>query len=318
MRAIRRTLSTRARVGKVAARLTAALAMSLALLLARGASAGPRSGAQWYVETTGAACDDQRTTFEREITLACNAVGGTCHVASSAKDAELRAVLDCSGADASWTLVTRTIDGTVLATIDLAGPRDDRLREAAVEVARDAAPERSLAIETLRYAIPNEAPVSTQKRSEHVTLVAGGRASSMNGVAAPALYGAHVLGGVAIASSARLTLGLSGEGGGSGASAARHVRGGGGFAFGAPFDASSPFGFAAEIGLASTSAYARWATGGGPPPVETTTAGYAQGTLTLQLPRGAIRPYCSLSAAALTSGPNMVGSGEAGLAFALF
>lgn len=292
--------------------------VSLVLLSAREAHAGSRAGALWYVETVGPNCRELRGALEREISLACNAVGGTCNVAPLPRDAELRAVLDCSGSEESWTLVTRTIDGTVLATLDLSGPRADRLREAAVEVARDVAPERSLAIETLRYAIPNETPTRARRSPERLTLVAGGRASSLTGGEAPSLFGLHVLAGLAVAKSARITLGASGEAGGAGAAAMRHFRYGAGFALGAPFEWTSVFGVAVEGGVAATSAYGPPSSDGGNLATRHVSTGYAQGTLTLQIPRGSVRPFFALSAAALTDGTQIVASGEAGLAFALF
>src|SRR3954464_14708513 len=89
--------------------ITAVILLS-GLTLSRGASATGTQGAQWYVELVGMGCQAHRPAFEREIALACDAVGGTCRVASSPKDAELRAILDCSGQPESWTLETRTID----------------------------------------------------------------------------------------------------------------------------------------------------------------------------------------------------------------
>lgn len=290
----------------------------LHVLTAREAAASSRGGAAWYVETVGPSCVEQGGALEREISLACNAVGGTCHVATTAAEAELRAVLDCSGPGDAWTLVTRTIDGTVLASIELVGPRADRLREAGVEVARDAAPERSLAIETLRNTIPSDAAAAPAHRAEQLTLLTGARASSLTGFGPAAMFGVHVAGGLAIARSARAVVAVSGEAGGSGPSAVRQLRGGAGVACGAPFDETSIFGFAAEAGLAATSYY-------GPPPsdganlsTKSTTAGYAQGTVTLQIPRGWVRPFFALSGGALSGEGRIMGSGELGLAFAVF
>jgi hypothetical protein len=296
----------------------AVAAMALALACAREASAAPRAGAQWYVETVGASCIDQRAALEREITLACNAVGGTCHVATTPGDAELRAVLDCSGGAESWTLVTRTVEGTVLATLDLAGPRADRLREAAVEVARDAAPERALAIETLRNTIPNETPTSSERPSSRVAMLAGGRVSTLTRTDASAIFGLHVMGGLAIAKSARLTLGGSAEAGGTGTAALRHYRTGAGLAFGAPFDEAAALGTALEAGVGATSTYGARPSDGGDLKARTNSTGYVQGTFTVQAPRGSVRPFFAFSAAMLTDGLHIVGTGEAGLAFALF
>src|SRR4051794_29266529 len=119
---------------------------------AAGPSSSPTSptsatypAARWYVETNGAGCEGERTAFEREIRLACDAVGSSCTVVATPAEADLRAVLDCSEAGASdaWSLVTRMSGGTMLSTVELSGARSDRLREAAVEVARDPTPLRS-------------------------------------------------------------------------------------------------------------------------------------------------------------------------------
>ena len=90
--------------------------------------------ARWYVELIGARCPSHRQDFEHEIALACGAVGGTCRSVSTPGEAEFRAILDCSGSAESWTLETRTVEGTLIDRIDLAGAPADRLREAAVEV----------------------------------------------------------------------------------------------------------------------------------------------------------------------------------------
>jgi hypothetical protein len=295
--------------------ITAALVMLLTFSAREAAASG---GAQWYVETVGDECAPQRNAFEREITLACEAVGGTCRVASTPKEAELRAVIDCSNLEDSWTLVTRTIDGTVLASLDLSGPRSDRLRQAAVEVARDAAPERSLAAESLRFSLAKEAPSrTTQRPLEKVSLMLGGRTSAVSDATAPTLFGAHLLGGLVIMKHVRTTLGIAGDGGGSGRSAMRAVRGGGGLAFGAPFEASTLFGIAFEAGVSSSSRYAN-ASSAGLLATDTLTTGYGQGTLVLQWPHWTVRPFTALSATVFTGGPPVMASAEAGLAFAIF
>jgi hypothetical protein len=295
--------------------ITAALVMVFTFA-SREASASP--GAQWYVETVGDECASQRNAFEREITLACDAVGGTCRVASTRKEAELRAVIDCSNLEDSWTLVTRTIDGIVLASLDLSGPRADRLRQAAVEVARDVAPERSLAAESLRFSFAKDAPVQPQRAADKVSLILGGRASASSDATAPALFGLHLLGGLGIVKHASVTLGLAGDAGGSGRSARRAFRGGAGMVLGAPFDASAPIGLALEGGVSSTSRYSAAGSGEGLLLTHTDTAGYAQGTLLVQWPRLTVRPFAALSASVFTAGASVTASAEAGLAFAIF
>ena len=275
--------------------------------------------AQWYVELVGSACQSQRTAFEREIALACEAVGGTCRLSPSAKEAELRAILDCTGPSDAWTLETRTIEGTVIEKIELAGAPADRLREGAVEVARDAAPERALAVETLRSTIGSDTPSAGDKTAEKLTLVLGGRASTTNEGTIPLTGGAHLLAGLALGKMVRGTVGVAGEAGGSEARARRTFRTGPGLGIGAPFDATSPVGLAGEVGVAAASQYAATSGNGETRAATTRFAGYGQATFTVQWPRVGLRPYASLSAAFMSEGDaRLYASGEAGLALALF
>ncbi|MDB4939535.1 MAG: hypothetical protein JWP87_6507 [Labilithrix sp.] len=315
------------------------MAAGIVLLLAReasatgaGASASSVSkGVQWYVETIGAPCEGQRSALEREIKLACDALGGACSTTPVAKETELRAVLDCSapsGADDSWTLVTRTIDGTVLASLDLSGPQSDRLRQAAVEVARDVAPERSLAMDALRYSLGDEKddkPAPAATKPARLSLLVGGRVSGGSG--APGQLGGHLLAGLTLARSFHGTLGFTAMGGGNAENAMRTVGAGAGISIGAPFDRSALFGFAAEGGMANVSTYAlpKAASSaatfvGGSEYLATVNvlSGYAQGTVTFQWPGLSVRPFASLSAGAQTAAPHIAGTGEAGVAFALF
>ena len=278
-----------------------------------------RPAAQWYVELVGSACQSQRVAFEREIALACEAVGGTCRLSPSAKEAELRAILDCTGPSDTWILETRTIEGTVIEKIELAGAPADRLREGAVVVARDAAPERALAVETLRSTIGEGAPSSADKSAEKLTLILGGRASTTNEGTIPLTGGAHLLAGYALSKMVRGTVGIAGEAGGSEARARRTLRTGAGAGIGAPFDATSPLGLAGEVGVAAASQYAATSGNGETRAATTRFAGYGQATFTVQWPRVGLRPYASLSAAFMSEGDaRLYASGEAGLALAIF
>lgn len=303
-----------------------ALAAAAALLVAGEASAAgdgaPSSPmARWYVETTGAACESRRDAFEREIRFACDAVGGSCGVAATSAEAGLRAVLDCSGPDGAWSLVTRTSGGTVLSSLDLSGTDDDRLREAAVEVARDATPERSLAIETLRFSLSAEQATPPASQPSHsLGLAIGGTTSTGIDKNLPAMFGVHLLAGLEVARSAHMTLGLAAEAGGGGLEAARAFRAGAGVAFGAPFDPQAPVGFAVEGGLSTMSAYpAGTGAASGVLIAPVTSLGvYGQGTFLVQWPRDGLRPFAALTASALSQ-PVHIGAGaELGLAFPLF
>jgi hypothetical protein len=301
-----------------------AVAGSAALLSAGEASAagpgGPSSPiARWYVETSGPECAAQRDAFEREIRLTCEAVGGSCAVVASPSDAGLRAVLDCSAGDEAWSVVTRTSNGTVLATVGLSGAKGDRLREAAVEVARDATPERSLAIETLRFSLAGEAPVHEQRSTDRLALALGGTVSASSDRTVPTMFGAHVMAGLELARSVRATLGGVAEAGGGGTEAARGLRGGVGLALGAPFDATAPIGFAFEGGASAVSTYVVSATNEGVSySAHTRAAAYAQGTLTVQWPRDGLRPFAALTGGTFSEPVQVAANFEIGVALALF
>jgi hypothetical protein len=308
--------------------LGGAIAGTAALLVASEASAAGAGGgapssptARWYVETSGAACESRRDALEHEIRLACAAVGGSCGVAATPVEAGLRAVLDCSGAEGAWSLVTRTSGGTVLSSLDLSGTDDDRLREAAVEVARDATPERSLAIETLRFSLSAEHAVPPPGRpSQTLGLAIGGTVSTGTDNNLPSMLGVHVLAGLEVMASTRLTLAGAAAAGGSGLDAARAFRGGAGVAFGAPFDPKAPVGFAVETGLSATSAYSAAAGHSDLVAVAPTTSVglYGQGTFLVQWPTDGLRPFAALSASALSEPVHIAAGAEVGLAFPLF
>lgn len=291
-----------------------------------GSSSSP-AAARWYVQTAGGeGCAARRSELEHEIRLACAAVGGSCSVAATPAEAGLRAVLDCSGGGGggepgAWSLVTRTSGGTVLSSLDLSGTDDDRLREAAVEVARDATPERSLAIETLRFSLSAEQTQPPPSRpSQTVGLAIGGTVSTGTDNNLPSMLGVHVLGGLEVMPSTRLTLAGAAAAGGSNLEAARAFRGGAGVAFGAPFDPRAPVGFAVETGLSATSAYPAAAGHADLVSVAPTTSVgvYGQGTFLVQWPTDGLRPFAALSASALSEPVHIAAGAEVGFAFPLF
>src|SRR5262249_55658571 len=102
------------------------------LLASTHADAG--SGAAWWVDA-GEACGGRRTAVPREIMLGCEGVGSTCHVVPTHAQAELVARFECDSEDGPWSLETRTVEGVLLGRYALEGAGEDRLREAAVEVA---------------------------------------------------------------------------------------------------------------------------------------------------------------------------------------
>jgi len=311
------------------ARFLTLAAFSCALLVdVEAFAAGPSSSptypaARWYVETNGAACEGERTAFEREIRLACDAVGSSCTVVATPAEADLRAVLDCSEAGASdaWSLVTRMTGGTMLSTVDLSGPRSDRLREAAVEVARDPTPLRSLAIETLRFSLSAEhTNLGTTRPAQTLGFAVSGTAVTGNAANMPAMFGGHLVAGLEVVKSVRATLGFAGMAGGEGLGAARVFQAGAGIALGAPFDPTSAVGCALEGGLSSISRYPSddTSTNVALSPV-TSGGGYGKGSILVQWPRDGARPFVGVSASVLAAPVLQTTAGlDLGLAFAAF
>ena len=298
--------------------------VAVAFVGERDASAAPSyPAARWYVETNGAACEGERTAFEREIRLACDAVGSSCAVVATPAEADLRAVLDCSEAGASdaWSLVTRMTGGTLLSSVDLSGPRGDRLREAAVEVARDPTPLRSLAIETLRFSLSAEqANPGASRPAQTLGVAASATALAANGPGMPLMLGAHLLAGLEVVRSMRVTLGLAGMAGGESLGAARAFQAGAGIAFGAPFDPSAPLGCAIEGGFSTISKYPAGEVSAEDElsPV-TSSGGYGRATILVQWPRDGVRPFAGVSASVVSAPVLQTAAGlDLGVAFSAF
>lgn len=272
-------------------------------------------GARWFVDSMGG-CTNDRGAFEREVTLACAAVG-TCHVVGDPRAAELRATLRCFGRDEPWTLELRTVEGTLVSTTDLAGAPSDRMREAAIEIARDQAPERTLAAASLQNTLGDGDRVSPKKwRMPTVSLAVG----AAGGLGTPEGFsgGGRGLLAIAVASGAHLTLGMTGLMGGSAGNQARHFRGGVGVAFGAPFD-GSVFGIMLEGGLDVGQSYLLPNVGYRSNSAQTRLGPYGQGAIVLAVPLRGVRPYLALAGGAY-SAPTTTpyATADIGLAFPLF
>jgi hypothetical protein len=212
--------------------------------------------AAWWIDTSDG-CYARRADLQREVTLACGAVGETCRVVRRHEEAELVAHLACDGE--RWSLETRTIEGALLARIELTSEGDDRLREAAVEVARDAAPERTLVGEALRDAMPG-GPAERPRRPPSiepakVVFALAPRASSMELV--PMLFGASGSLGMRTVGALRATAAFSYLGGGSGVQSVRFAAGSAGLAYGAPYARSAIVGAHVEAGLRAREYYIR-------------------------------------------------------------
>ncbi|WP_394824297.1 hypothetical protein [Pendulispora albinea] len=100
-----------------------------------GAAAGTARPTSWWVDS--ASCENWSTALARAITLACDAAGHTCEVsAQRIATADARQLtLHCSGTD-HWTLEAHDGVGTGLWHIEVQGDTDERLRAAALWVAR--------------------------------------------------------------------------------------------------------------------------------------------------------------------------------------
>lgn len=292
--------------------------LAVAMLASVEARAAERDrGAKWLVEVDGPACASERATLEREVTLACEAVGGTCHVVESPRDAELRATLHCPRAEESWVLELRTVEGVLVSKTDLAGAPADRMREAAIEVARDQAPERLLAADSLRDTLSDGDHATTSSFKMPPTSLALGATGAVGGIESSS-GGLHALAGLFLGAGTRATLGVTGLMGGSGRSAARHVRTGLGLSWGAPFD-GSVLGCAIEGGLDVGQSYQTAFSGVTSPEAKTRAGAYGQGTVFLQIPLRGIRPYAGASLAVIASQRVWaVASADLGLAFPLF
>lgn len=283
----------------------------------------PKHGAKWVIEVEGAACRDHKAIFEREIALACEAMG-TCRVVPRS-DAELEAVLHCAdgsanGSGSAWRLQTRTVEGTNLMSLDLIGSTPgDRMREAAIEIARDAAPERTLAAESLRNTFTDADKLKIKPPSPPPKLVVSlsGLTSAREREAAG--FGARASAGYHIHPAMHLMFSVLGSGGGgTGVGAFRRVRSGVGAAFGAPY-ADHWVGVAFDTGIDGTEHYAtRYTATDLTMTARTEMAAYLQQTITVQAPLKYVRPYLAGSIALLSTAPIVTASADLGISVPIF
>src|SRR5688500_9941438 len=274
-------------------------------------------GARWVVDVNGnrdGGCTTERSAFEHEVGLACAATG-TCHVVDDAQQAELRATLSCPSRNEPWTLELRTVEGTLVSSTELSGARDDRLREAAMEIARDQAPERTLAAASLRDTLGEGDKIKKPWKPPSMSL-AFGAAGALGGIERTS-GGARALLGIEAARNAHFTFGMTGLMGGSGAESARHLRTGLGFAFGAPFTGSI-LGVVVEGGIAVLQSY-QTETGVRSVNAQTLAGPYGQGGFVFALPIREIRPYFAFIGGVYAEPrATAYAAADAGLAFPLF
>jgi hypothetical protein len=284
--------------------LAAAAAFAIVAAYASSARADA-SGARWWVTTEGSACLHEREELEREIVLACGAVGGTCRVVRSVTEAELVATLRCPAKDVAWSLETTTSSGQYLATLDLGGPVEDRLRQAAMEVARDEAPERTLAATTLanslsRGGVPERdvpAPKAQRERGRLDLTFAG----TIGAGGGDGLAGGRTTLGLPLGLPSTFLLSLAGFSNFRDDTGARRaVRASIGLGAGAPFVPTDLLGIAFDLGFEGRQSYGAGRAPGivASPYIEL--GGFARLAALLQIPGRGVRPYVGAHWAAST------------------
>jgi hypothetical protein len=116
-----------------------ALRVALVVAMAQGGTARaqePRSlPRRVWLEARPWTCVHVLPTFARHVELACDAMGGECEVATSEGVATERASLSCD-AHAPWTLRIEGSEGGETLVVTLEGDREQRLRKAAMRIAR--------------------------------------------------------------------------------------------------------------------------------------------------------------------------------------
>ncbi|WP_394834111.1 hypothetical protein LVJ94_47155 [Pendulispora rubella] len=109
------------------------MSWALVFAMAGAVEAAPPPTPSWWVDP--ASCPLWTTPLSREIALACEATGRGCDVSTSDDKAARRLVLQCADPD-HWTLEAHDAGGTGLWHIEVRGDDDERLRAAAMWVAR--------------------------------------------------------------------------------------------------------------------------------------------------------------------------------------
>jgi hypothetical protein len=197
------------------------------LVLAPIARADEGATVSWWVEARPWNCSDLVAPLAREIELACDAAGGICRIARSEAEATQYAVISCTEGEAPWNLDAEGRDRRRLWSVALEGDRDERLRKAALWVARGEDDRGSVAASVAPPAAPPAPPASPAVPAAESTArdaadtsqtpTNGGLAFSAFGARTTyvnsflMLAGARVLAATRLAGGARLGLGLDAE-----------------------------------------------------------------------------------------------------------
>lgn len=102
------------------------------VLLAR--AAGAAESPSFWIEAHPWTCSQHVAVLARELSLACDAAGATCAVATTEASADRRVFLKCD--ETKWTVETHDARGARLWSVDVAGDPSDRARSAAVFAVR--------------------------------------------------------------------------------------------------------------------------------------------------------------------------------------
>ncbi len=293
----------------------------LLLLASTGLTATARAApaaTSWLVTTKGPTCERRAHALAEEVRFACAAIGGSCRVVDEARDAELSATLDCTGP--TWRLVTHTSEGARLGEIELEGEETDRLRQAAMEVARDAAPDHVLAARALENTLQKDRVAVPPPAHERFGIALAGRL--FRGHPGATGVGARMLVGVRLGPVFAVTLGGAAEmGGGNAAEGYRFGRGGAGVVVGAPFGGGTHGGALRYLGLGVEAGWSlhQRLTRTTAQPVYTPSlsdAPYAQATLFAQTSLRGLRAFAGITAILVDQGgSNAAGALDVGATF---
>ncbi len=266
------------------------------------ASDAPAPPVRIWLEARPWTCVSHVPPLAREVTLACDAAGGVCAVATSEAEADRRLVLRCDG-DGAWSVEGTDAAGARRWAADLSGTVDERLRTASVWVVRaetaatEAPPPRTpppAAPAAAREEPPTKekpapGPTGPSPRGSTLAVSAVGTlgwtktADQGTAVGAGAMWGGRLVPEINLG----LALGIEHVVEGEGAVPRRpptNEHAGLVAGWGAPFDASH-YGFLFEGGAG----YQQSSTADG-------AYGYGRAALTAQLaPREAVRPWAAFS-----------------------
>lgn len=237
----------------------------------------PRTTLLW-LEARPYTCSEYLPALAREVTLACDATGGSCQVAPNETSATRRLVLHCARSGATeanesvWTIEATERDGKRRWSAEVAGPTDDRLRSAAVWVVRAEGNDVTTPVASPAPRAPAQAaeprpgadkPTEATSLRRHTLALSGRAASGYTKTAEPGtavgmgvMWGRRLIPDLVIGLSTGLERVVDVEGRSYSGLRRTSVRGGVLLALGAPFD-TSWYGIQIEGGPALT-----WTNGG--------------------------------------------------------